>query len=112
MKELGRPKVTTFALPDYPLYKRDRTDDRALVKDLWKMMNEADIIVAHNGNSFDIKYANTRFIVHRLDPPAPYKSADTLKIARQVARFPSNKLDELARTFGIDRKLPTTGKHL
>ena len=112
MKVLGQKRVRTFALPDYPNYRRDKLNDEALVRDLWKMMNEADIIVAHNGDNFDVKKANARFIVYQLDPPAPYKTVDTLKIARRVAAFNSNKLDDLAAVLKIGRKLPTTGKDL
>lgn len=104
--------VETFALCDYPDYAKDRTDDRLLVGDLWKVMDRADIIVAHNGDSFDIKKSNARFIVHGLPPPSPAKTVDTLKIARKHFRFDSNKLDNIGRYLGVGRKLPHTGKDL
>lgn len=105
-------KVRTYALPDYPRYNRDKQDDKDLVRDLWKLMNEADLIVAHNGDAFDIKKANARFIYHRLDPPSPYKTFDTLKAVRRVASFTSNKLDDLGRDLHLGRKIPHTGKNL
>ena len=105
-------KVRTYALPDYPGYKRDKESDRALVKDLWRMMDAADIIVAHNGDSFDIKKSNARFIIHGLQPPSTYKTIDTLKIARSRFKFGSNKLNDLGVTLGLGKKLPHTGAHL
>lgn len=105
----GQQKITTYALPDYKGYKHDKENDEHLVRDLWKMMNEADILIAHNGDRFDIRKANARFIKYGLRPPAPSKTVDTLKIARRVAMFPSNKLDSLAKDLGIGRKLPHTG---
>src|ERR1019366_3081154 len=105
-------QVRTYALPDYPGYKRDKESDKALVKELWRMMNDADIIIAHNGDGFDIKKSNARFIIHGLLPPATYKTIDTLKIARRHFKFGSNKLNDLGVTLGLGKKLPHTGAHL
>ncbi len=104
----GKTKV--YALPDYKGYKRDRRNDKALVRELWNVLDSADIIIAHNGDRFDLRKANARFIAHGLTPPAPYKSVDTLKIARKHFMFDSNRLDNLARYLNIGRKLETGGK--
>jgi uncharacterized protein YprB with RNaseH-like and TPR domain len=72
----------------------------------------ADIIIGHNADKFDIRKSNTRFVFHGLKPPSPYKTIDTLKIARKVFKFDSNKLDELGRYLGLGRKIPHTGFHL
>ncbi len=105
-------KVTVKGLDDYPGYKRDPENDKQLMKDLWALLDEADVIIAHNGDKFDLPKVNTRFLTHKLTPPAPYKTVDTLKIARSVFQFDSNKLDDLGRYLGIGRKLPHTGFHL
>jgi hypothetical protein len=111
-KYLGEKEVHVRCLADYPGYADEKENDKALVSDLWKLMDRADIIIAHNGDDFDIPKVNTRFISHGMHPPSPYKSVDTLKIARRVFKFDSNKLDELGRYLGIGRKLPHTGFHL
>ena len=103
--------IKIYALPDYPLYKKNKKNDKELVKDLWKVFDEADIIVAHNADRFDVPRAKTAFRVHGLPPPAPFKTIDTLKIARREFGFASNRLDDLARRCGIGRKLPHQGKH-
>lgn len=108
-KWLGDAKIKTHALPDYATYKEDREDDRELVQELWHYLDQADIVVAHNGDKFDLKKANARFVTHGLHPPSPYKSIDTLKLARKHFCFDSNKLDTLARHFGLGGKLPNTG---
>ena len=106
-------KVTAVGLTDFPaVFKADLEDDYALVKSLWSLIDAADIIVAHNGDSFDLVKINTRFLVHGLQPPSPYKTVDTLKIARKVFAFDSNKLDDLGHYLNIGRKLPHTGFHL
>jgi hypothetical protein len=112
VKELGRRGTRTFCLPDFPsLYAKSKQDDRALVNQLWKEIESADVIIAHNGDRFDIGKSNARFIFHGLNPPSPYKTVDTLKIARKHFKFDSNRLDDLATYLNIGRKLPTEGKH-
>jgi hypothetical protein len=104
-------KIRTYALPDYPGYKKNKECDRALVKELHRVFDEADIIVAHN-IAFDVKKANARFAIHNLKPPSPYKTICTLKIARAQFKFGSNKLTDLGTYLGIGGKLPHTGAHL
>lgn len=105
-------KLTTHALPDYPLFKRDKENDRDLIKDLHRVFDEADILIAHNGDRFDIRKSNARFIHHGLKPPSFYKTIDTLKIARKHFKFDSNRLNDLGQSLGVGKKLPHTGAHL
>ena len=82
-------------------------DDERITKRLWNIINEADIIVAHNGDRFDVPKINTRFLLHGLPPTKPYKTVDTKVIAAKQFGFSSNKLDALAIYFGFDVKLDT-----
>ena len=66
-------------------------DDRKLMKSLWKVLDDADIIIAQNGVSFDIKKINARLIELEMPPPSPYKVVDTMLEARKIARFTSNR---------------------
>jgi hypothetical protein len=100
-------KVFSKSLTDYEGYEPWSYDDKALTLDLWKLFDEAEIIVAHNGDSFDIKVATSRFLLHKLPPPAPYKTVDTKKAVKRVARFNSNKLDDLGETLREGRKIKT-----
>ncbi len=112
-KWLGEKEVHAYALPYFKdFYKKNPEDDERLVEKLWELMDEADIVIAHNGNAFDIKKANARFLVHGLPPPKPFKTIDTKLVAKQSFKFDSNALDELGRYLGIGRKLPHTGFHL
>ena len=115
LKLLGEDpeKVKVVGLIDFPrFYKRDKENDKPLMKTLWALLDEADIIIAHNGDKFDLPKINTRFLTHGFRPPTPYKTVDTLKIARSNFAFDSNKLDDLGRYLKIGRKLPHTGFHL
>ncbi len=99
-------------LCDMKGYTRGGGKEKALLKEVWALLNAADIVVAHNGDRFDILVANMGFLRHGFIPPTPFDTIDTLKIARNRFKFPSNKLDDLARELGIGRKLPHTGKKL
>lgn len=105
-------KIRTFCLPDYAGYEADKECDRALVGDIWKLFNEADILVGHNGDGFDIKKANARMIMNGYNPPATYKTIDTLKIARRHFKFGSNKLNDLGQYLGVGKKIPNAGSSL
>src|SRR5665647_635027 len=73
-KWYGEKKIRNVAQPDYAgTYSRDPHDDFLVVSKLWNLMDQADIVVAHNANKFDNRIATARFLEHRLGPPAPYK---------------------------------------
>jgi hypothetical protein len=110
-KWLDNKKVHVRALPDYQSFKKNPSDDKNLVYELWELFNEADIIIAHHGDGFDIKKSNARFVFHGFSPPSPYKSIDTLKVARRYFKFDSNKLDDLAQYLKIGRKKSHSGKN-
>jgi hypothetical protein len=85
-------------------YRKSHKDDYIIAKKLHDLFNEADIIVAHNGDAFDIKHANLMFAKHGLAPVKETKSVDTLKIARQRFSFAGNDLDHLCKFFKIPGK--------
>lgn len=72
-------------------------DDRELCQKLWQELHDYDILIAHNGDRFDLRKIRARLIIHGMQPPAPVRTIDTLKIARGAAAFTSNKLEWLAR---------------
>lgn len=82
--------------------------DKSIVKPLWNLIDEADIIIAHNLRGFDEKVANTRFILNGLDRPSPYRIIDTLFECKKNFRFTSNKLDYVNNKLGIGRKIETS----
>jgi len=97
------------ALCDYPGYKGGVVDDKKLVTELWKVLDGADVVIAHNGDSFDIKVLNARFVANGLNAPSDYKSIDTLKVAKKHFRFNNNTLNELGQYLKEGRKAPTGG---
>lgn len=71
-------------------------DDKAILKKLWDLLNEADICVTQNGKNFDHKKINARFAIHGMKPPSPFRIVDTYLIAKKNFAFTSNKLEYLS----------------
>ena len=88
--------------------KRGTDANLALVKLIHSLFDEADVVVAHNANRFDNKVATASFLRYNLAPPSPYKTIDTLAVARNVARFNSNSLNSLGELFGLGSKTKIT----
>jgi len=84
-------------------------DDKRITKSIWNLIDEADLVIAHNGNKFDIPKLNTRFLIHGLNNPRPYQAIDTLAHARRHLRVTSNRLDYLGEYLGLGRKKDTGG---
>lgn len=75
---------------------RDINNDKAILKGIWKLLDECDIVLGHNVKQFDCKKLNARFALNGMDPPSSYKVLDTLTIARRHFSFTSNKLEYLS----------------
>lgn len=71
-------------------------DDTKILKGLWKLLDESDVIVTQNGRSFDEKKINARFIMNGFQPPSSFKHVDTLQIAKKHFGFTSNKLEYMS----------------
>jgi len=74
--------------------------DAVTLRKVWKLLDQADIVVAHNGRGFDIPVLNARFLHAGIPPPSPYRVFDTLVTAKKVFGFTSNKLEYLANFLG------------
>ena len=91
---------------DKVMYKDQRnkkgkalTNDKQLLKPLWKLMDEADIILGQNSTAFDIKKLNAKFLENGLGVPSFYKKIDTLQLARKHFSFTSCKLEYMSKKF-------------
>lgn len=91
-------------------YKKDATNDKAIMETLWTLVDEADYIIGHNLDSFDIPVINARMLANGIEPPSACKTIDTLKIARKNFKFSSNRLDDLGKLLNVGRKIETNFK--
>lgn len=87
----------------------DTKNELGLVKELWKLLDEADIAIAHNGKKFDIKKCNAKFALYGLGPPSPYKVIDTLNEARKYLSLPSYRLNDISNYFRLGQKVEHEG---
>jgi hypothetical protein len=73
--------------------RKNVEDDTPLLKDLWKLMDLADIIIYQNGRSFDRKKINARFVLNGMKPPSSFRDIDTYRLAQRHFGFTSHKLE-------------------
>jgi DNA polymerase elongation subunit (family B) len=78
-KVLGEKKVYVESLRNQ--------DEKSLVKKLHVVLNSADIVIGHNGDKFDIRKSNAKFIEYGLPPTPDYHKIDTLKVAKKYFAF-------------------------
>lgn len=110
-KWLDGKEIMSDALVNYPEYfKKNPRCDKKIAESIWKLVNEADVVVTHNGNNFDLKWLNTMFVKNGLKPVSPYKSVDTCSVVKNKFRFISNKMDFICRKLEIGSKIETTFK--
>lgn len=71
-------------------------DDTAILKQIWDLLNECDVVITQNGRNFDQKKLNARFIIQGFKPTSSYKHIDTFIIAKKHFGFTSNKLEYMS----------------
>lgn len=80
-------------------------DDLLLMSSLWKILDEADIVIAQNGKKFDIRKINARLLLHGFKPYSPFKLIDTMQVAKKHFAFTSNKLEWMSKHLTRAKKL-------
>ena len=83
-------------------------DDKKLCKYIWNLIDEADVIVHHYGDNFDLPKMMARFMYYGMGRPSPVETIDTKKIYSKIG-LPSKKLDEIARYLDIEGKKGSHG---
>lgn len=81
--------------------------DKTILEKFIKIANDADEIVGHNCDKFDLAWVRTRCLYHKIDIFPNYITIDTLKISRSKFKFNSNKLDYIGKYLGIGKKIKT-----
>ena len=82
-------------------------DDKRLCQHVWRLLDDADIVIAQNGRKFDIPKLNGRMWKHGMGPPSSYKIVDTMESAKKTFGLTYNSLDFLGEYRGAGRKLKT-----
>ena len=100
----GRKPRAVSILDDEPRYKKSVYDDEHVIRVMAKRMDDADILLAQNGDSFDIKILRWKMCVYGLPPLRPIQTIDTLKESRKVFRPASHRLDFKSHVHGLGGK--------
>lgn len=101
----GQKTVRCVAQTDFPeAYAADPMDDSHVVQAALHLLDEADIVIGHNIDGFDIPLIKAYGVKAGLEPPSHFRTIDTLKMARQTFRFKSNSLKNLADELGLEAK--------
>jgi len=82
-------------------------DDKAMLVEFAAIAHEADELIAHFGDRFDMPWFRTRCLFHGLPPLPHYKTVDTKAWASKNFYFNSNKLDYIGSFLGYGNKLKT-----
>ena len=82
---------------------------KAMLEELHKLMDEADVLVGWNSAAFDHKHINREFLENGMMPPSPVKDLDLMSITKANFQFPSNKLDYVAQRLGVGAKVKHSG---
>lgn len=108
-KWLGQKQTHAVSvLDDEKRFAKDPNDDYHVIKVLHETISEADLIVHHYGDKFDLPKLNTRLIYHGFKPLPPVLQVDTYKICKNKFKFMSNKLDHVGKYLGLGGKINTT----
>lgn len=90
--------------------QRDKRDDTKILKKMHKLLDEADFVVGHHSDKFDIPKLNARFILKGMRPPSSYGTFDTKKLATKYFGFTSNKLEYITHNLCTKYKKLKHGK--
>ncbi len=91
-------------------FAKDIEDDRDILRFIWGLLDEADIVITHNGRAFDSKKLNARFAIQGFKPPSSYRHIDTKVLASKHFAFTSNKLEYLTDKLCTKYKKMKHGK--
>lgn len=84
--------------------QRNKRDDSRILKDLWGLMDTANIIVGQNSRRFDVPKINARFLINNTSDgiiPSGFKHHDTMKMAKNLYGFTSFKLEYMAKALNL-----------
>jgi hypothetical protein len=81
----------------------------AMLKEMHRLLTEADVVIGWNSASFDTKHMMREFLEAGMLPPAPYKDLDLMRVVKSQFRLPSNKLDYVSQLLHVGAKVKHSG---
>lgn len=96
-KWLGEKETHCISITDFSDFKKNPQNDKRVVKEALKILNEADGIIAHYGNRFDRPYIAARALYHGLAPFPDVQQLDPCYLAYKKFKLSSNRLVNIAK---------------
>lgn len=90
--------------------EKNPRNDKKILQTIWKLLDEADVVIGQNSKSFDIKKLNARFILNGMQPPSSFRQIDTMRLAKKHFAFTSNKLEYMTKNLCTDNKKSSHAK--
>lgn len=85
---------------------------KAMLDELHKIMNQADVLIGWNSAMFDSKHIKREFIENGYLPSSSWIELDLMRVVKQQFKFPSNKLDYVSQKLGVGAKVQHSGFQL
>lgn len=105
IKPATSDKIITLRIDDYKNYKKNLCDDKQLILDIAKEVENFDIICHYNGDNFDLPFLDTRLAIHGEHKRVSLiHSIDLLPIVKKKMRLNSNRLDTVACALGLSEE--------
>ena len=82
---------------------------KAMLEELHRLMEEADVLVGWNSSAFDHKHINREFLENGMMPPSTVKDLDLMSVTKSNFLFPTNKLDYVAQRLEVGAKVKHSG---
>lgn len=101
-----------FYHKDIEFYSEFHHGREEMIRQAWRLLDEADVIIHWNGARFDVPHIQREFLEHGLGPTSHFTEIDLLKIARNKFRFTSNKLQNVSKVLGLEGKVSHEGFEL
>lgn len=79
-------------------------DDTMSVLAAYHILNNTDLVIAHNGARFDMRKLRAFFAFHKLSPIAPVRVIDTLNLNATAFGFDSQRLAFVSKHFSDTEK--------
>lgn len=106
-KELGGGKPSVISVRDFPLFKKDNTSDKEVVKAFLRVLHSASMIVGHYSRRFDLPFVVTRMLANKIDDYVPrLPHVDTWELAVRNLALSSNRLANISEFLDISKKTP------
>jgi DNA polymerase elongation subunit (family B) len=79
---------------------------------LWKLLDEADVVVGFNSKKFDVRRIQFEFVKYGLEQPSPFDQVDLYLEHKKNFATSSNRLEDVLEELGLERKLDNEGMPL